>query len=87
MAAPAPHIITEKEVKCAIQGALKAAPLKNARIFDIITGIANVVPIREIKAGVCEMLLERQWKNWTTADGETRRCWRPEVRNLKEATG
>lgn len=40
MAAPAPHIITEKEVKCAIQGALKAAP-KGARIVGYRARIAN----------------------------------------------
>ncbi|MCL4715506.1 MAG: hypothetical protein KJZ75_11395 [Hyphomonadaceae bacterium] len=29
-------------------------------------------------ARVCAMLLERQWTNWTNAQGETRRLWRPE---------
>jgi hypothetical protein len=44
----------------------------------MIREISSLVPMREIKAGVCEALLERQWTNWTGATGESRRLFRPE---------
>lgn len=51
---------------------------KTARVMDMVREISSLVPLREIKAGVCELLLERQWTNWTGATGESRRLWRPE---------
>lgn len=51
---------------------------RRARVMDMVREIAARIPLREIKTGVCATLLERQWTNWTTAQGETRRLWRPE---------
>lgn len=51
---------------------------KRARVMDMVREIADLVPMREIKIAVCEALITRQWKNWTGANGETRRLWRPE---------
>lgn len=52
---------------------------KTARVRDMVREISDLVPLREIKAAVCEALLERQWTNWTSATGESRRLWRPEI--------
>lgn len=54
---------------------------KRARVMDMVREIADSVPLREIKAGVCALLLEREWTNWTNAAGETRRLWRPDMAN------
>ncbi len=55
---------------------------KKARVMDMVRAITDVVPLREIKVGVCEALLKRQWTNWTGATGESRRLWRPDEREV-----
>lgn len=52
---------------------------KRSTVMEMIAAITAHAPLQAIKSGVCAGLLERQWTNWTSAQGETRRLWRPEV--------
>lgn len=47
---------------------------KRARVMDIIAEVAELVPLREIRNGVCDMLLKRDWK---TMSGNPRRLIQP----------
>lgn len=51
---------------------------KRITVGKMIAEIAELVPLREIRASVCEALLERDWKGWTP--GKPRRVFWPEGR-------